>query len=375
MIGWIAIGVTLLVVGAAGAAIAGLGQWAQRDALDPESFGAAGTRALAEVLRAQGVEVRVTRQRDEAVRLLGAERATLALADPAALSDEAVLALAAAAVDTVLLDPRSRTLDLLLHATRPAGEAPIDVVDPSCALPDARRAGPVVPGAVYTPGSAADAACYPVGDAYGLVVSDDGARRVSALDGRAMLANDRLADNGNAALGVNLLGRNPLVVWYVPTLADTDIADTDPSLGDLTPPWVSPVIVLALAAGLAAAIWRGRRFGPLVAERMPVTVRASETTEGRARLYAHSRDAGHAADQLRLAALPRLARLLGLSASASAGEIADAAAARIGADRGAVRGVLFDIVPEGDADLVALHTRLQELERAVARAARPERTP
>ena len=56
-----------------------------------------------------------------------------------------------------------------------------------------------------------------------------------------------------------------------------------------------PVIVLLLTAGLAAAIWRGRRFGPLVPERLPVTVRAAETTEGRARLYAHARDAVYSA--------------------------------------------------------------------------------
>ena len=132
-------------------------------------------------------------------------------------------------------------------------------------------------------------------------------RRVSAVDGRTLFANESLAENGNAALALNLMGRHPRVVWYVPSLTDTDLTG-DPTLGELTPPWVSPVIVLLLVAGIAAGVWRGRRFGPLVPERLPVTVRASETTEGRARLYARSRDAVHALDQLRVSALGRLAR-------------------------------------------------------------------
>jgi hypothetical protein len=138
---------------------------------------------------------------------------------------------------------------------------------------------------------------------------------------------------------------------------------------------VSPVIVLLLVAGLAAGIWRGRRFGPLVTERLPVTVRASETTEGRARLYAHSRDAVHAADQLRIGALQRLARLLGLGAGASAQEIADAAAARTGIDRGAARRTLIDDVPSTDGELVDLSMRLRAIEDAVHSRVRPERNP
>ena len=168
------------------------------------------------------------------------------------------------------------------------------------------------------------------------------------------------------------MGRHPLVVWYVPGPGDTDLTG-DPTLGELTPPWVSPVIVLLLVAGIVAGVWRGRRFGPLVPERLPVTVRASETTEGRARLYARSRDAVHALDQLRISALGRLSRLLGLGPAASAGEIADAAADRLGWDRRAVRGILIDELPANDADLVALRDRLRHLEEAVRQAVRPER--
>ena len=368
--GWIAIAVVLALVGGIGVVLAGLSQWVQRDALDPDSAGPSGTRALVEILREQGVEVVVAHDR-AAVREALAPGATLVLPDMPALSDAAVRAVTDGFDDVVLIEPRARTLRLFLPRSSPAGVAADVPVEPGCDLPEAERSGAVAPGAVYEPGPDIDA-CYPTADAYGLLVSDAADRRVSAVDGRTLFTNDALAEHGNAALAVNLIGRHPLVVWYVPGLDDTDLTG-DPTLGDLTPPWVSPVIVLLLVAGIAAGVWRGRRFGPLVAERLPVTVRASETTEGRARLYARSRDAVHALDQLRISALGRLSRLLGLGPAASAGEIADAAADRLGWDRRAVRGILIDELPANDADLVALRDRLRHLEEAVRQAVRPER--
>ncbi len=247
-------------------------------------------------------------------------------------------------------------------------------LEPGCEVEDAVRAGAVAPGGLYTAGDGI-AACYPAADGFGLLVRSVDGGRVAAVDAAALFTNEHLAENGNAALAANLMGRHPLVVWYMPGPGDTDLADANPSLGELTPPWVSPVIVLLLIAGVAAGIWRGRRFGPLVAERLPVTVRASETTEGRARLYARAGDPLHAADRLRIGALRRLAALLGLSANAAAPEIADAVAGRTGLDRRAVRGILFDEVPRSDADLVALSTRLRDLEDAARAAVRPERSP
>ncbi|TDN88419.1 DUF4350 domain-containing protein [Microbacterium sp. BK668] len=371
-LGWIVIAVVILLVGGVGAALAGLSQWAARGVLDPESAGPDGARALVEVLREHGVEVVVARDRSSARDAALARDATLVLPDTPALSDGAVRDLAAAAADVVLIDPRSRTLRLLLPGARAAGFGAGERVQPRCDLGDAERAGAVLPGAVFATTSD-DVTCYPSGDGWGLVVSDDGTRRVSAVDGRTLFVNESLAENGNAALGINLLGRHPIVVWYAPAPGDTDLTSGDPSLGELTPPWVSPMIVLLLVSAVAAGVWRGRRFGPLVPERLPVTVRVSETTEGRARLYARSRDAVHAADQLRLSALVRLARILGLGPAAGADEIADAAAGRLGWDRGAVRGILIDDLPRNDAQLVALRDRLRHLEEAVAQTVRPER--
>jgi hypothetical protein len=369
---WIAIAAVLVGVGIAGSLLSGIGEWTERDVLDPESAGPNGTRALVEILRERGVEVVIVRDRAAATAALAEAPATLALADPAALTDDGLTAVTDAAADVVLLDPRARTLRVLLPGSTTYGVGPGSAVEPECDLAEAQRTGAITPGALYQPGSQT-VACYPTGGGYGLLASEAEGSRVVAVDGRALLSNEHLAEAGNAALAVNVLGRHPRLVWYMPGIGDTDLPAGDPTLGELTPPWVSPVIVLLLVSGVAAAIWRGRRFGPLVTERLPVTVRAAETTEGRGRLYAQARDALHAADQLRIGTLGRLGRMLGLGPSASADEIADAAAARTGADRGAVRGILIDEIPHTDAELVALDQRLRALEEAVHTAVRPER--
>ena len=365
---WVAIAVVLLIVGGAGAALTGALQWTSRGALDPDSPAPAGTRALAQVLRAQGVEVTVARDRAAADAAVDPGD-TLVLGPTAVLSDEALRAVTADAGAVVLLDPGSRDVRLLLGGAQPAGFAPEGAVSPDCADPDAARAGPVTPGALFTAPDGVTG-CYPVGDGYGLIVRDG----VAAVDAAELFTNAHLADEGNAALALGLMGRSAHLVWYLPSPADADEGTVVPTLGELTPPWVTPAIVLLLCATIVAAVWRGRRFGPLVAERLPVTVRASETMAGRARLYARARDAAHTLDALRAGALGRMARMLGLGPAAQAGEVADAAADRIGAPRDVVRGILIDSVPANDAQLVAASDRLRDLEAAVRASVHLERT-
>lgn len=370
---WVGIAIVIVVVGAIGASLSNLGRFTERDAMDPESPGPYGTRALAEILRDRGIEVIVTDERSEALSALSEESATLVLPDSPALSDDAVRELGAAAMDLVLVDPRSRTLRLFLPGTQVDGVGFGTLVEPECDFAEAERAGAIAPGTLFDAGGGPFTACYATEAGAGLIVGTDGAHRVSAVDGRSLFVNSTLADEGNAALALNLMGRHSSVVWYVPTLTDTDLPNTEPSLGELTPPWVSPAIVLLLAAGLAAGIWRGRRFGPLVAERLPVTVRASETTEGRARLYAGSRDATHAGDQLRIAALERIGRDLGLGPASAVDDIVDAISAQTGRDRTSIRAVLVDDLPRTDADLVTLYMRLSDLEGSVRASQHPER--
>jgi hypothetical protein len=198
-----------------------------------------------------------------------------------------------------------------------------------------------------------------------LVQSADG--EVTLLASRAPFENRHVGELGNAAVALNALGGRARLIWLRPDPAAA-AATARPTLETLTPSWVTPMLVLALLAGVAAAVWRGRRLGPLVVEQLPVVVRSRETVEGRARLYARAGARLRAADALRIGTIGRLAPALGLSRLASVDEIVVGAAQRTGRDRAALRSLLIDSTPTSDAALVALSDELARLEAAVSAA-------
>lgn len=375
---WTAIVAFVLLVGIAGALLSGIGTWNERDRLDPESVGPGGTAALVSILREQGVSVTVSRDREETLRLLRQAPSTLVVSDSPILGDDVLRDIFSTATDVVLVDPQARGADLLFPGATAGAFAPVEAVEPGCAAEPARRAGPVTPGRLLVPGasglSPSTTGCYPAGAGFGLLINTDAEGVRSAFDGRDLITNDSLASDGNAALALNLMGRLPNLVWYVPSLPDSDIT-TEPTLGELTPGWVTPAIVLLGASAVAAALWRGRRFGPLVVERLPVTARATETMAGRGRLYERGRDTVHAADALRLGTLERLRRALALSPGARAADIADASAALAGMSHRAVRLLLIESEPRTERDLLAVSDGLRALESAVARGIRGDRMP
>jgi hypothetical protein len=184
------------------------------------------------------------------------------------------------------------------------------------------------------------------------------------------LSNEFVADRGNAAFALNLLGATDDLVWYTPTAADLS-TEAPPTLGELSPDWVLPATALVVLTALAAAFWRGRRFGPLVIENLPVTVRANETMQGRARLYQRSSARLRALDSLRIGTVQRIAALCGLSRVATVDEVAATAAAVSGLQPNDVRRILLDAVPTTDRELVELSDQLLTLERTVATSVTP----
>ena len=94
--------------------------------------------------------------------------------------------------------------------------------------------------------------------------------------------------------------------------------------------------------------------------------------EGRARLYQRSASRLHALDALRVGTIGRLAGRLGLPRSADVREVADAAAEATRRERRATADLLVDRVPADDRELVALATRLAELESALDGARRAD---
>jgi uncharacterized protein DUF4350 len=327
--------------------------------LDPTAPDQQGSRAIAALVRQQGVAVDVVRTAAEARVPAGA---TLLVPFPDRLAPAQLDAVRAAGADVVLVAPGPEVLGALAPGveTTARGE-PVEVREPGCALPAAERAGAVTLGG---DGYRADGAtaCYatPAGAA---LLQVGGPRTVTVLGSPDILQNASLADEGNAALALGLLATHPRLAWFLPEPEGPPVG-TERSLLDLVPPgWLWGAGQLAVAAVLLA-LWRARRLGPVVAEPLPVVVRSAETDEGRARLYRAAGAREHAAEVLRAAARARLAPLLGLPVVAERAALVAAAGDRTG--RAApVEDLLFGPAPADDAALVALADRLDDLEREV----------
>lgn len=344
-----------------------------RDGLDPDGLRSTGAHAIAEILRDQGVDVEVVRSRNDVASALR-PGSTLALTNPAALTDEAVEDLIEPASSVVFLSTATRILSLVdAGAYAPAGSAA--AVGADCDADQFARIGVITPSQYFKPAPGVTGCFRSADDAAAVLIDDRGDQQIATIDAVTLFNNENLATDGNAALAVALLGQSDHLVWYVPSVADGDreAASVD-SLGSLTPSWVTPAILLLMLVVVAAGVWRGRRFGPLVAEALPLTVRASETMHGRARLTAKAADAGHAADALREGSTRRLARRLGLDARVPAGDVANAAADRLRVARGSLDALLSGTSPTTDSELIDLARRLADLEQALDVAVRTERT-
>ncbi|WMX46734.1 DUF4350 domain-containing protein [Streptomyces roseicoloratus] len=365
----------LLLIG--GLVLATMRSGGHHGRLDPRSADPYGSRAVAELLRAQGVTVDVAETLTEATAATGADT-TLLVATPDLLTPEQQATLRGemtrSAGRTVLLGPGPASLDALAPGTSTALSATVAPLDPGCSLPAAIRAGRVdLGGERYVTGTTAAESCY-LSDGLPTLVRLPGDDRADTilLGSPELLSNKRLAHEGNASLALQLLGSRPHLVWYLPSLTDVpaaseDSQDPEATFLELIPSgWLWGTLQLAVAAVLAA-VWRGRRLGALVPERLPVAIRASETTEGRARLYRKTDARDRAATVLRTATRDRLARLLGVPAkdAHSPDLLLSALAARLPTAAAVHRNLLFGPAPADDAALVRLADQLDALEREV----------
>ncbi|MFI1810172.1 DUF4350 domain-containing protein [Streptomyces sp. NPDC020422] len=344
--------------------------------LDPRSADAYGSRAVAELLKAQGVTVDVTTTLAGATAATGADT-TLLVTTPDLLTDDQQATLYASmdrsAGRTVLLGAGLPSLGTLTTGITTGTTSPVSTLQPSCTLTAATRAGSVDLGGerYVTDHTTADSCYYSDGLPTLVRIPGEGTADTVLLGSPELLYNKRLAHQGNASLALQLLGSRPHLVWYLPSLADTtadpDSEDTGGAFLDLIPSgWLWGTLQLAVAA-LLAAIWRGRRLGPLVTERLPVAVRASEATEGRARLYRKADARDRTATVLRTATRTRLAPLLGVPTrdAHSAELLLPALSARLPGTSGDPRDLLFGAAPTDDAALIRLADQLDALEREV----------
>ncbi|WP_084124183.1 DUF4350 domain-containing protein [Demequina sp. NBRC 110054] len=340
--------------------------------LSIDNTGDDGARAVAQILRDQGVDVEEVATLAEAYRRLDGS-GTLAIASFTYLDEDQIASIGEHPGDVVWIEPATYALSGIepgLSATVPAtadGAVPAD-----CAAPAAVRAGSLTGvRAAYALAAGTSAnACFTVDDAAAYVEIDrDGARPVHVIADGSLFTNAALVTDGAAALTLGVLGHDTRLIWYVGTDDETLLAADQVETSELTPAAPASLIaggVALLLVALVAALQQGRRMGPLVTEPLPVVVRASEATRGRGRLYRRGRARGHAAAALRAGAASRLAARLSLSRSAPRAAVVAAIAQHTRRDDAEIDSLLYGPPPADDAALTRLVAALDALESEVS---------
>jgi hypothetical protein len=332
--------------------------------LDPDNPGSGGARAVARVLGAQGVDVRVARGA-EALEREDVDAATTVLVTSTYLLGESTtrrLLDGLAGAELVVAEPEPGVvaalgLDAQSWSVAPDGDRRAACPDPLFTELEVR----VDVGTEYGTASG----CFSGEHGHLVARPRD---RLTLLGASALLANDQVLRADNAAVALRLLGQHDRLVWYVPDAADL-VGDDGVSIASLLPDWVEPGLWILGATVLALMLWRARRLGPLVTEPLPVTVKAIETTRSRGRLYRRAGDRAHAAHALRDAARAALATRLHLPPTIDEGTLVRQVARSTGTAVEHVHDLLSDTgrLPAGDDDLITLANDLATLEREVRR--------
>ena len=344
--------------------------------LDPAGADSAGTKALVDILGARGFRVTSLYGPADALAAIGTAPSTrpgvtLVITRPDLLTAAQRAQLGRADADLFLVEPGAISLRAFAPAITVADtNAPFGTpVDPRCGIAGAQLAGSADAGEITYHRPSYATGCYPVDGHPSVVRYDRGGRTITVLGTGLPLSNGWLALEGNAALALNLLNAHRVIVWLTP---EPMIARPPPPAGgsknsgpSLIPGAAWLVVAQLCVALLLAAIWRARRFGPLISEELPLVVRASETVEGHARLYQSRRARDRAAQALRDDMLVRMRPALGLVSGAPADAVADGMASRSRRSRQEILTIIYGPAPATDTDLVKLAGQLDELEREV----------
>ncbi len=369
--------VTIMVIAVLAAVLAAVARGHYRDGpLEPDAPTAQGSKAAVQVLEGLGVTVDVDRHTADAVDALDGG-STVLVTDPGRLGDRQLTALAEAQERTggtlVLVQPDGMALSSLGSEITPVGslrtKARVDA-GPGCADLSHRARVLEIPAEADTIRSAAllyrpaDGTQGCVSTEKGsLVVEDDGLVVLGSAD---LLTNAGVGHADNSALALNLLGAQDDLSWYVPSANDPMAATSQTPLGFL-PDWAGPVVLWLLLVTVVALVALGRRFGPVVIEPLPVTVRPQELVLGRARLLQRSGSRDAAAASLRTATSIRLADRLGLHHESSLDGLIAALAPHSRRTPEQLRTLLGPTPVTSDPDLVRLAHDLDHLEKEIDR--------
>lgn len=361
------------------------------DALAINNPAPAGAQAAASILENQGVDVTATKSLAETTDALVQNAygsSTVLFYDPRnILSSAQVSELSAVVAENgaklVAITPGPLTVKSLSPELSSAGTtAGSQQVAAQCDHPAAVAAGSISGGA---PDPALDAGpakgplmlfkgaqtCFSpeakAGTSSGGLLASNSAGDITALGFSGVVNNHNLAQAGNAALTFRLLGSKPNLLWYTSSVSDIPPAQNPPGMAELTPAWMLPASAWLMLVALVGVLWRGRRNGPLVAEPLPVIVKASETMAGRARLYQDARAVDTATRTLRHASLTRLARALRLGHAADPSAVVEAVAGASSRSSAQVHAILLGEAPTTEKDMLRIAADLAALEEEVAR--------
>lgn len=362
---WLGAALALLAIGVFAVISAYLTAPRPGGRMDPGATSPDGAHALVALLRDRGVQVTATDDVDVVAEQMTPDTLLLVAETQRVRDSDLLHRMARLPGDRLLVEPTRQALSALAPTLRRQFDSTWSP-QPDCALREANRAGTIDLGsAVSTYRGDADAPveltrCY--GGA--LVRYTDDAGTTTVVGSAEFLLNANLLREGNAALAMNLAGAQPRVIWFAPQ-RPVGLTTDSRTLSDLIPRSVTWVVLQLGLAVVLAAFWKARRLGPLVAEKLPVVVRASETAEGRGRLYRalHARD--RAAEALRTATLQRLRPRLGLGAAAAPPAVVDAVSRRSGVPATSVQALLFGPLPATDPELLHFARALDDIERQV----------
>lgn len=293
--------------------------------LAPDNPGPQGSQALARVLQAHGVSVEQASNLDALRRAHPGTDTSVIVTAPVYGSDESARRLIEATSGTgslVLVSPSPRLLDQVLPNS-----------------PDPQAYSSRVWGPHRSPSGT----------------------QLTIVNDPAIVQNRSITQGDNAALALRATGAHHRVIWVSSWNSRSGGSGDAGKHGLHWPAWKTPLVFALLATTLVLAFTRGKRFGRLVVEPLPVTVKAVESTEALASLYHRSHARRSAAQALQDATRRRLAARLGLPARSEATDVA--AALPPGLDASALTAP----TPESDADLAALAHRLHQLEKEMSR--------
>ena len=346
--------IALVVTGFAVAAYVGTGP---RQPMNPAAYTPEGAHAIAALLADRDVAVRRVETVDD---VTGGGTVFVPVAEALTVAELRRLT-AARSGPLVVVGASGARLDALGPGLTDGPLVDVATRDPSCPLPAAVRAGDAELGGVTYRSAGQSTDCYAASGWATLLHRDT----ITVLGSSELFTNARLARRGNAALALGLLGTQDSVQWLLPRPGARGVTG-EKSLHDLVPTALKLAVLQLLVAVVVLALWRARRLGPVVAEPLPVVVRAAEAVEGRSRLYRASHSRATAAEALRAGARDRLARRLGLGPETSRQAMVASITARTGGDPAAVDALLYGAAPTGDDALVVLADDLDLLILEVA---------